>query len=96
MRALLAELGRRGNRAAADAELDGLIKEFGTSMADRIAEVYAFRGDTASAFAWLQRAYVNRDHGMLGMLIDPLLRSLHADPRFNAMRLKLGPSATPR
>jgi hypothetical protein len=96
MRALLAELGRRGDRAAADAELDGLIKEFGTSMADRIAEVYAFRGDTASAFAWLQRAYVNRDHGMLGMLIDPLLRSLHADPRFNAMRLKLGPSATPR
>ncbi|HUH31078.1 MAG TPA: hypothetical protein VLZ55_06915, partial [Rhodanobacter sp.] len=86
----------RGDRAAADAELAGLIAHESTSMAYQIAEVYAFRGDTESAFAWLQRAYDNRDNGMLGMLIDPLLRSLHADPRFNAMLLKLGLSATPR
>jgi serine/threonine-protein kinase len=96
MRALRAELRRRGDRAAADAELDGLINEFGNSMAYQIAEVYAFRGDPGSALAWLQRAYGNRDNGILGMLIDPLLRDLHAAPRFNALRLKLGLPATPR
>lgn len=80
----------RGDRSAADAELNGLIAEFSTSMAYQIAEAYAFRGDAESAFAWLQRAYFNRDAGILGMLVDPLLRGLRGDPRFNAMLLKVG------
>ena len=80
----------RGDRTAADAELDGLITEYDTSMAYQIAEVYAFRGDTESAIGWLRRAYANRDAGILGMLVDPLLRGLRADPRFTAMLLKLG------
>lgn len=84
----------RGDRAAADAALADLIARDSTSMAYQIAEAYAFRGDTESAFAWLQRAYFNRDAGILGMLVDPLLRGLRTDPRFHAMRLKLGLPAT--
>lgn len=80
----------RGDRTAADAALAALVTNESTSMAYQIAEVYAFRGDAESAFAWLQRAYFNRDAGILGMLVDPLLRGLRADPRFNAMLLKLG------
>jgi hypothetical protein len=45
------------------------------------------------AFAWLERAYAQRDAGLLSMKGDPLLKSLEADPRYTAflkrMRLPL-------
>lgn len=78
-----------GDRAQADAALAELIAEDSNSMAYQIAEVYAWRGDTELAFEWLHRSFDTRDAGTLGVAVDPLLRSLHDDPRHAAILKKL-------
>lgn len=35
----------------------------------QIAEAYAFRGEAARAFEWLERAYLARDSGLSQILI---------------------------
>jgi len=56
----------------------------------QVAEVYAARGEVDLAFAWLERAYDQRDGGLSQMKPDPLLRSLHADPRWFPFLRKMG------
>ena len=51
--------------------------------------VYAFRNQSDEAFEWLDRAYAQRDGGLIGTKVDPLLKSLHSDPRFAALLKKL-------
>jgi TolB-like protein/Tfp pilus assembly protein PilF len=80
----------RGDSAAADAALAEVIAKDSDAASYQIAEIYALRGETDSAFQWLQRCYDVRDTGLLSILIDPLLRGLHSDPRFAAMLGKLG------
>ena len=82
-----------GDRAAADAALAEMIAKDRDAAAFQIALVYAFRGDADSAFQWLQRCYDVRDTGLLSILVDPLLRGLHSDPRFALMLGKMGLSA---
>jgi TolB-like protein len=80
----------RGDRAAADAALADLIANGRDNLAYQIAEVYAVRGEKDKAFEWLQIAFDNHDTGMLTLLVDPLLRSLHDDPRYKNFLTKLG------
>jgi TolB-like protein len=80
----------RGDRAAADAALADLIANGRDNLAYQIAEVYAVRGEKDKAFEWLQIAFDNHDTGMLTLLVDPLLRSLHDDPRYKNFLAKLG------
>ena len=40
------------------------------------------------AFAWLERAYRQRDAGLSELKIDPLLASLHSDAHFAALLQK--------
>jgi adenylate cyclase len=54
-----------------------------------IAEVHAYRGESDAAFEWLERSYDLKAAGMTIILVDPLLRSLHGNPRFDAMVHKL-------
>jgi hypothetical protein len=54
-----------------------------------IAETYAFRNQSDEAFEWLDRAYAKRDDSLIFTKVDPLLRSLHNDPRFSALLKKL-------
>jgi hypothetical protein len=54
-----------------------------------IAEIYAFRNQSDEAFTWLDRAYVQRDDGLIETKVDPLLKSLHNDPRYAAFLKKL-------
>lgn len=79
-----------GHKTEADALLAELIKANGDSAAYQIAEAYAWREQADLAFAWLQRAYDQHDGGLELMKVDPLLRSLHDDPRFAALLKKLG------
>ncbi len=51
--------------------------------------IYAFRNQTDKAFEWLDRAYAQRDPSLMSTKIDPLLKSLHSDPRFAALLKKL-------
>jgi hypothetical protein len=55
----------------------------------QIAEVYAFRNQSDEASEWLNRAYAQRDSGLIGAKVDPLLKSLHNDPRYAALLKKL-------
>ena len=67
-----------------------LIAKHQEESAYQVAMVYAARGETDLAFAWLERAYVQRDAGLSEMKPDPLLRSLHADPRWDGFLRKMG------
>jgi hypothetical protein len=54
-----------------------------------IAEVYAFRNQSDEAFEWLDRAYAKHDDDLIHAKVEPLLKSLHNDPRFAALLKKL-------
>jgi serine/threonine-protein kinase len=69
--------------------LDELIAKDAQYAAYQIAEVFAWRGEKDQAFEWLERAYRQRDGGLSSIKGDPLLKSLRADPRFNALLRKL-------
>ena len=84
----------RGERAAADAALADLIANGRDQLAYQIGEVYAVRGEKEKAFEWLQISFDTHDTGTLGLLIDPLLRDLRTDPRWNTLLTKLGMPAT--
>jgi serine/threonine-protein kinase len=79
-----------GDHQAADAALADLIANGRHNLAYQIAEVYAVRGEKDKAFEWLQISFDNHDAGTLTLLVDPLLRSLRHDPRYNKFLAKLG------
>ena len=70
-----------GRRAESDNALKKLIATHQNEAAFQIAEVYAFRGETDQAFAWLGRAYRQRDSGLPEMKTSPLMKSLLKDQR---------------
>jgi predicted Zn-dependent protease len=72
-------LGREQDSTAALAEL---IAEHDFDSAFQIAQVYAFRGQSDKSFAWLERAYEQRDPGFAEIKTDPLLKNLRHDPRY--------------
>jgi TolB-like protein/DNA-binding winged helix-turn-helix (wHTH) protein/Tfp pilus assembly protein PilF len=78
-----------GREKESDAALSELIEKYRTFMAVQIAEVYAFRKQPDEAFEWLERAYAQRDGGVLQTKVDPLLKNLHGDPRYVAFLKKL-------
>jgi TolB-like protein/Tfp pilus assembly protein PilF len=80
----------RGDQAAADAALADLIANAREGFAYQIAEVYALRGEKDKAFEWLQTAFDDRDAGMPGLLVDPLLRGLRDDVRYKNLLVKVG------
>ena len=85
----LAHYARR-NQPAANAALDELIANDRDVMAYQIAEVYSSRGETDKAFEWLQVSLDNHDTGLLSLLIDPLMRDLKRDPRYNTLLARVG------
>jgi serine/threonine-protein kinase len=79
-----------GRSREADAALADLIQNHGGDSAYQIAEVHAFRGELEEAFAWLERAYAQKDPGLPVMLVgDPLLDRLKPDPRYEAFLRKM-------
>ena len=78
-----------GRKKESDAELSKVIAKYHASMAYQIADVYAFRNQSDEAFEWLDRAYAQRDSGLIGTKVEPLLKSLHKDPRYAALLKKL-------
>jgi tetratricopeptide (TPR) repeat protein len=78
-----------GRRKEADSALDELRRRYAGGAAYQIATVYAFRGEVDEAFAWLERAYAQRDGGLAEIKGDPLLRNLEGDPRYTAFLKKM-------
>jgi len=83
-------LGRKKESETALAEL---IAKYRADAALQVAEVYAFRGETDQAFAWLERAYAQHDSGLAEIKADPLLKNLEHDPRYAAFLKKMHLSA---
>jgi tetratricopeptide (TPR) repeat protein len=77
-------------RVEADAALHELIAKHADYAAYQVAMVYAARDETDLAFEWLERAYAQHDSGLSETKIQPLLRSLHADPRWSVFIHKMG------
>ena len=78
-----------GRKKESDAALSEFIDKFHASSAYHIAQVYAFRNQVDKAFEWLDRAYYQRDPSLMSTKIDPLLKSLHGDPRYAVFLKKL-------
>ena len=79
-----------GRPAESEAALQALIAKYAAAAAFQVAGVYAARDKVDLAFVWLERACDQRDGGLTGMKIEPLLRSLHADPRWEAFLREMG------
>jgi TolB-like protein/Flp pilus assembly protein TadD len=80
----------RGERRAADEALAELIAKDRDFLAYQVAQVYAWRGENDKAFEWLQVSLDTHDTGTVSLLIDPLLRGLQHDPRYNRLLAKIG------
>ena len=78
-----------GRKKESDAALSELVTKYHAGGAYQIALVYAFRSQSDEAFEWLDRAYAQRDGGLIATKVDPLLKSLHKDPRYAAFLKKL-------
>ena len=78
-----------GRKKESDAALSEFIAKYHASYAYGVARVFAFRNQFDEAFEWLDRAYAQRNSGLIQTKVDPLLSSLHKDPRFAAFLKKL-------
>ncbi len=86
---LLAQHGHTEEARKVLAELM-LLQDGDESMAHGIAIVHAGLGEADQAFAWLERSVAARSAGAIGMPYDPRFRSLHADPRYEALVERCG------
>ncbi len=80
----------QGRHAESDAALGELIETRANTAAFQIAEAFAYRDDRDQAFAWLERAYAQRDPGMNMVRSSPSMRRLHGDPRWQSFLEKVG------
>jgi TolB-like protein/DNA-binding winged helix-turn-helix (wHTH) protein/Flp pilus assembly protein TadD len=78
-----------GRKKESDAALAELIAKFQSNDAYLIAEVYAYRDQLNEAFAWLDRAYTQHDSSLPEIKVDPFMKKMHGDLRFNAFLKKL-------
>ena len=80
-----------GRHKESDTALNELIEKDGARSAYSIAAVYAFENRSDQAFEWLDRALAQRAGDLIGTGIDPLLKSLHNEPRFVEFLKKVHP-----
>lgn len=78
-----------GHAAGSRAALDELKAKYAAGFAFQVAQAHAWRGETEAAFEWLDRAYEQRDPGLLRIRHYPNFKSMAGDPRYAAMLRKL-------
>jgi serine/threonine-protein kinase len=78
-----------GRKKESDAALAEYIAKYPADGAYQIAQIYALRGESDRAFEWLERAYAQRDSGLVQIKGDPLLKSIEHDPRHAAFLQKM-------
>ena len=81
----------RGDAGKADAALqEYLRRKNGDEDAYSVARIHAWRGEADEMFAWLDRAWKQRELEATDVLSDPLMLPYKHDPRFAAYCLKVG------
>ena len=78
-----------GRDADSWAAQQALVEKDPDGSAYQIAQGYAGRGETDLCFEWLDRAYRQRDGGLASAKLDPLLRGVHGDPRWQPFLQKM-------
>jgi adenylate cyclase len=81
--------GALGRQSDADRALAALETNYADSRPGHIASVYACRKQLDRAFAWLDRAYRQRDGWLPLIKADPCVKNLEPDPRYKALLRKL-------
>ena len=76
-------------RAESDAALARATTAHAHRWAYGIAQVHAYRGEIDRAFAWLDRAYRQKDVMLCRVKGDPLLRNLEPDARYKTFLRKM-------
>jgi len=81
-----------GKKREALSLLDELLKldNQGHCVSVDVALVQYGLGDADKALEWLERAYQQRDAGLIDIGVDPQWAGLHSDPRFIALRKRMG------
>ncbi len=82
--------GDAGRMAEADSALRELEARYAHDSAYQIAAVYAVRGERDPMFAWLERAFAERDSGLVYAQVENVFRPHHADPRWAALMARMG------
>lgn len=77
-----------GRHRESDSALAALTRGFANRNAYEIASTHACRDEADATFAWLDRAYQQRKGSLGNLKLDPLLRKLRGDPRFDALLRK--------
>jgi len=81
-----------GRRADSDAALARFRREHAQDAAKDIALAYGYREELDKAFAWLERAYRQKDSDLWNIKpvqVDPLMKTFAGDPRFTAFLRKM-------
>jgi serine/threonine protein kinase len=82
-----------GNADASNAALTELKTRYGETLPGLVGLAYAHRRELEPAFQWLQRAVEQRQPEFAASLActpEPAFKALHADPRFAALRSRMG------
>lgn len=74
-----------GRKPDADEALHILSTKIADDGAFNVAMVYAYRGDREKALQWLDRAYRQKDLGLVEIVGEPLLKNLADDPHYKAV-----------
>jgi adenylate cyclase len=78
-----------GRTAESQAALDELTGRYSATLAYQIAQVHAWRGERDQALDWLERAYRQRDGGLIHVTHDRYFAGLRDTARFRALLQKL-------
>jgi tetratricopeptide (TPR) repeat protein len=78
-----------GREQDSNTALSSLIAKYGFDGAYQIAQAYSYRGESDKSFEWLERAYKQRDPGLLEIKTDPLFEGLRRDPRYSQLLDKM-------
>ena len=79
-----------GRHDEADAALSQFIERYGKVWLYQLAVIYAYHNEADVAFEWLDRAYKERDSGMILLLADPFFANIRHDARWNVLLDKMG------
>jgi serine/threonine protein kinase len=82
-----------GRRDASDEAIAQLRARYGQTLPGLAGLVYAYRNELESAFEWLPRAVEQHQPEFAAGLActpEPAFAALHADPRYTALRSRLG------
>ena len=83
-------MGTATDKLESNNALARLVEKHGLYSAVQISSLYAIRGDADATFLWLERAYQQRDSGLMYSNALPFFDPVKHDPRWSPFLKKMG------